>query len=163
MNTLTIFYDAKCGLCSRFRDWLMKQPARVQIFFVPYDSADARRRFPRIMEVRGDKEIVVLADDGRWWQGAPAWLTCLWATREYHPWAFRLAEPSLLPLVHKAVHLLSENRLRLSSLLNLRCDASVAAAIRETPMPECREGVCAMPSLQGAKNLAKENSQTVNR
>lgn len=144
MKTLTIFYDPHCGLCAKFRAWLEGQPTRVAVEFLGYDTAEAALRFPGLRERGADRDVVVLADDGRWWQGGPAWITCLWATQEHQEWAFRLATPTLMPLVKKAVHLLSENRLSLSRMLNLRADASLAAAIQSQPDAACPDGSCAI-------------------
>jgi predicted DCC family thiol-disulfide oxidoreductase YuxK len=145
MKTLTIFYDPHCGLCARFRAWLERQPARVRVEFLAYDSAEALRRFPGLPDVGADREVVVLADDGRWWQGPAAWITCLWATLDYQEWAFRLAAPALLPFVRKTVHLLSENRLTMSRLLRLRGDAVLADSLSALPEAVCRDGTCALP------------------
>jgi predicted DCC family thiol-disulfide oxidoreductase YuxK len=145
MKTLTIFYDPHCGLCARFRVWLEQQPARVRVEFLAYDSAEAARRFPGLPALGADREVVVLADDGRWWQGAAAWITCLWATHAYQEWAFRLAAPGLLPFVRKTVHLLSENRLSLSRLLRLRGDTVLAHSLGALPEAACHEGTCALP------------------
>lgn len=146
MNTLTIFYDARCGLCSRFRAWLIAQPLRVAVEFLAYDSDEAARRFPRLRELGADREVVVMADDGRWWQGSAAWVTCLWVTRDHHVWAHRLSSPALLPFVRKAVHLISENRLGLSRLLGVSCDRDLAEALRTQPEPTCVGGACAVPT-----------------
>jgi predicted DCC family thiol-disulfide oxidoreductase YuxK len=35
MTTLTLFYDARCGLCSSVRRWLSGQPAYVRLEFIP--------------------------------------------------------------------------------------------------------------------------------
>lgn len=145
MKTLTIFYDPHCGLCARFRAWLEPQPARVRVEFLAYDSAEALRRFPGLPAVGADREVVVLADDGRWWQGTAAWITCLWATLDYQEWAFRLSAPALLPFVRKTVHLLSENRLTMSRLLRLRGDAVLAGSLGALPEAVCHEGACALP------------------
>jgi predicted DCC family thiol-disulfide oxidoreductase YuxK len=142
MNTLTIFHDPQCGLCAKFKSWLEGQPTRVGVEFMAYDSPDAERKFPGLVSLGAGKDVVVLADDGRWWQGPSAWITCLWATAAYREWAFRLASPALLPLVGRVVHLLSENRLRISHLLRLRADDSLAKAIRSLPASECRDGAC---------------------
>lgn len=142
MKTLTIFYDARCGLCCRFRQWLMTRPARVSWNFLPYYSKEAERIFPGIQGMHADQEIIVLADDGRWWQGPAAWITCLWATRDYRGWAYRLAAPTLRPWVAKFVHLLSENRLKMSTLLRLRNDDDLAAEVAATKSSECGDGSC---------------------
>ncbi len=142
MWTLTIFYDAECGLCRSFRSWLEAQPRRVEVEFVDLRSAEASRRFPGLLELGADRDVVVLADDGRWWQGTAAWLTCLWATHRYQEWAFRLAGPAMQPLVRTAVHLISENRLGLSQWLRLRTDGELAAEIQALPQAGCADDRC---------------------
>jgi predicted DCC family thiol-disulfide oxidoreductase YuxK len=139
MNTLTLFYDARCGLCSRFRRWVEAQPAWVRLVFVPYDSAEARRLCPGIESMHADEEIVVMADDGRVWQGAAAWITCLWALREYREWSARLASPALRGTVRRIVHWISGNRIGLSRLLHLRSDAALQAAAQDEA---CPTGTC---------------------
>ncbi|MCP5533100.1 MAG: DUF393 domain-containing protein [Akkermansiaceae bacterium] len=140
MNTLTVFYDPRCGLCAAFRDWLEQQPKRLPVEFLGFRSTEAERRFPGLLEHGADREVIVLADDGRWWQGAGAWLTCLWATIGYHEWSYRLATPLLRPLVRKAVHLVSANRLTLSRLMGMETDEALAAEIRSLPEPTCADG-----------------------
>lgn len=142
MRTLTIFHDPRCGMCSKFSVWLRAQPRWVEVEFIDWASDDATRRLPGIREMNAGKDVVVLADDGGWWQGDAAWLTCLWATREYRPWSHRLASPALRPLLRRAVVLLSENRLTLSRLLRLSADDAVAQAIHAAPARDCPEGNC---------------------
>jgi len=142
MRTLTIFHDPRCGLCRKFSIWLSAQPRWVEVEFVDWAADEAERRLPGIRAMNAGKDVVVLADDGAWWQGDAAWLTCLWATREYRPWSHRLASPMLRPLLRRAVALLSENRLTLSRLLHLSGDAAVADAIDSAPEPDCGDGTC---------------------
>lgn len=142
MNTLTIFYDARCGICGKFRAWLESQRMRVPVMFLAFDSAEAGELFPGLEQMGADRDLVVLSDDGSWWQGSPAWLTCLWATVEYRDWSFRLAAPAFQPLVKKAVHLLSENRFTLSRLMRLGSDAEMAQAIHSFPDETCESGIC---------------------
>lgn len=142
MKTLTIFYDPRCGLCAKFRAWLEAQPKRVAVEFLPYDCTEAALRFPNLLAIGADKDVVVLADDGRWWQGSSAWLACLWTTYEYRAWSFRLAAPVFQRLVKKAVHLLSENRLSISRLFTMREDRQLAAALDSVPAPVCEGDTC---------------------
>ena len=142
MKVLTIFYDPRCGLCAKFRAWLEAQPKRVRVEFLDYDSVAANERFPGLAELGADREVVVLADDGRWWQGSAAWLTCLWTTIQYYDWSFRLAAPVFQPFVRKAVYLLSENRLSLSRLIKLRNDAELATAFQSLPDAGCDNQLC---------------------
>ena len=143
LTTLTIFYDPHCGLCLKFRGWLEGQAKRVAVKFVAFDSAEALALFPGLLEQGADREIVVLADDGRWWQGSAAWLTCLWTTVDHREWSYRLAAPIFQPFVKKAVHLLSENRLAISRLMNLRNDMELARSINALAAPKCPRGTCA--------------------
>lgn len=141
MNTLTIFYDARCGLCSQFRRWMLEQPAYVRLNFMPYDSPQALKLCPELPRLRADQEVVVLGDDGSLWQGAAAWVTCLWALREYREWSLRLATPGMLGIARKVVHWISGNRIGLSRLLRLKGDAALRA---EVVSMACEDGVCAM-------------------
>lgn len=145
MKTLTIFYDPHCGLCTKFRTWLLQQQTRVHVDFLAYDSAEAVQRFPGLPSLGADRDVIVLADDGRWWQGPAAWITCLWATIEHQEWAFRLASPSLLPFVRKAAHLISENRLTLSRFLHLRGDAALMKNLTSLRESSCHDGTCTLP------------------
>ena len=139
MKTLTIFYDARCGLCSRFRRWMEAQPAWVALVFIPYDSDEARRLCPGIEAMRAAEEIVVMADDGRLWQGAGAWITCLWALYDYREWSSRLAAPGLQGMVRKVVHWISGNRIGLSRLLHLKSDDALRLAVDDA---KCESGSC---------------------
>jgi len=141
MNTITIFYDARCGLCSRFRRWMLEQAAYVRLEFLPYDSEQARQRCPELPNLRADQEIVVMGDDGSLWQGAGAWVTCLWALREYREWSLQLASPGMQQIARRVVHWISSNRIGLSHLLRLRGDEALRAQITEMA---CDNGACAV-------------------
>lgn len=114
---LTVLYDARCPLCTRFHDWLADQPVLVPLDLVPVGSAEARRRFPTLDHARTLEEVTVVADDGAVWTGPSAWVMCLWATARHRPLAERLATPAGLPLARAAAygaarlrHLLSPTR-----------------------------------------------------
>jgi predicted DCC family thiol-disulfide oxidoreductase YuxK len=145
MKTLTIFHDPTCGLCAKFRTWLESQPNHVRVEFLAYDSDEAMRLFPGLEALGADRDVVVLADDGRWWQGSAAWITCLWATVAHQAWAFRLSKPALLPFVRKTIHLISENRLSLSRLLRLRGEAQLAKCLNPLPEADCKDYRCTLP------------------
>jgi predicted DCC family thiol-disulfide oxidoreductase YuxK len=148
MNTLTLFYDARCGLCSNLRKWLSAQPAYVRLEFVPYDSPEAAKRLPGIRDLRADQEILVMADTGEVWQGAGAWVMCLWALREFRAWSVRLASPGMQGVARKVVHWVSQNRIGISRLLKFRSDADLAAVVERDAV----EAVCDLPAaLTGAK------------
>ena len=152
MNSLTIFYDPNCGLCSSFREWLEVQALWLPVEFVGYQSPLAEKVFPRIGALKAGSECVVLADDGKWWQGADAWIVCLWATREFRMWSHRLAGPMLKPMLGSVVNLISNNRLTLSRLMRLTADADLARELGQH-QADCGNGSCVMlPHLKEAKD-----------
>src|SRR5262245_35985838 len=118
MRTLYILYDSQCEFCRRCRIWLGRQPAYIALHFLPFQSPEAECRFPGLRELQPDKEIVVISDAGEVWQGAAAWVTCLWALQEYREWAQRLAHPALLPLARRLCEILSTHRYQISRWLN---------------------------------------------
>lgn len=155
MNTLTIFYDSNCGLCRCFREWLERQALWVSVEFIGFQTPDAARRFPNIEKMKADRECLVLADDGRWWQGKDAWIVCLWATREFRIWSIRLASPMFRPLIGNIVHMISSNRLTLSRLMGLRSDQALAEELKQY-RPACEAGNCGLrPHLKEANNPNK--------
>jgi predicted DCC family thiol-disulfide oxidoreductase YuxK len=107
--------------------------------FLAYDSAEAERRLPAIRHLHADQEILVMADTGEVWQGAGAWVLCLWALREYRGWSARLASPSMQLVARKVVHWISQNRIGMSRLAGFKSDAELSdAAEKEMEEPVCR-------------------------
>jgi predicted DCC family thiol-disulfide oxidoreductase YuxK len=117
MKRLFVLYDKECGLCRRLRAWLALKPTFVPFTFIPLQSPDLSLRFPGIEAFRPEEQLVVISDQGDLWRGESAWITVLWALREYRSWALRLAQPALRPLARKACALVSENRKGLSRWL----------------------------------------------
>jgi hypothetical protein len=58
---------------------------------------------------------------------------CLWALRDFREWSQRLASPAMQAVAKKIVHLISANRLTLSSLLRLRGDEALQNATNSMP------------------------------
>ena len=102
---LTVLYDAGCPLCRSFGSWLGRQPLLVDLDLVPAGSGAARARFPDLDHARTLEEISVVSDAGEVWEGAHAWVMCLWATAAHRGLAEGLARPSRLPMARAAAHL----------------------------------------------------------
>lgn len=117
MKRLTILYDSECALCRRLHIWLAQQPAYVPLSFIPLQSREVAPQFPGIERFRPDERLVVISDAGELWRGESAWITVLWALREYREWSLRLAHPALRGLARRACALVSENRHALSRWL----------------------------------------------
>ena len=105
MQKMTVYYDARCGLCCAVRDWLARQPKLVTIECLPATDPVA--------------ELTVIADTGDIWEGDSAYIVVLWALRDYRQWSKRLATPSMLPMARAMFAKLSQYRGTLSCSLGL--------------------------------------------
>ncbi|MGA8348180.1 MAG: DCC1-like thiol-disulfide oxidoreductase family protein, partial [Isosphaeraceae bacterium] len=131
MEKLYVLYDARCGLCSWAKRWLMQQPAIVPLSFIPAGSVLAGRLFPGLCQP-GDpeEELVVVSDEGGVYREGNAWIMCLFALEEYRDWANRLAHPLLRPLARQGFALLSGQRSRISRWLSLASENEIAETLR---------------------------------
>ena len=138
MEKLYVLYDARCGLCSWAKRWLMQQPAIVPLSFIPAGSVLAGRLFPGLCQP-GDpeEELVVVSDEGGVYREGNAWIMCLFALEEYRDWANRLAHPLLRPLARQGFALLSGQRSRISRWLSLASENEIAETLRRVSAPAC--------------------------
>ena len=120
MRQLTVLYDETCGLCRRARAWLEDQPSYLTLEFVAAGSPRARARYPGLSREELLAELCVVAEDGRVWKGASAWVLCLWSLRRYRGLAMQIARPGQLELARRFVGAVSRNRYRLSDMLSTR-------------------------------------------
>ena len=137
-----MLYDAQCAFCRRCGGWLARQPAFVPLVFLPFQSPDVKSRFPEIERLHPADELVVISDDGAVWRGASAWVTILWALREFRGWSQRLASPLLLPFARQTCALISENRHVISKWFSQQTDEQLqqqlgAFAREPSPRPSC--------------------------
>jgi predicted DCC family thiol-disulfide oxidoreductase YuxK len=140
MRRLYILYDARCGLCSWARRWLARQPAYLDLTFIPAASEQAIRLFPGLSRPGQVEELVVISDDGAVYRDGRAWIMCLYALEDYREWALRLAHPLLLPLARQAFALLSKQRRRVSHWLDLASEVEIAETLRHVNAPACALG-----------------------
>jgi predicted DCC family thiol-disulfide oxidoreductase YuxK len=138
MERLYIIYDARCGLCSWAKRWLMRQPALVDLRFIPSGSALSERLFPGLTRP-GEipEELVVVSDQGGVYRNDNAWIMCLFALEAYREWANRLAHPLLRPLARQAFSLLSKGRSRISRWLSLASEVEIAETLGQLHVPAC--------------------------
>jgi predicted DCC family thiol-disulfide oxidoreductase YuxK len=134
VKSITILYDADCGLCTFAKDWIRKQTALVGIEFLAAGSPEAQRAFPQVTP----GELAVVANTGEVWLGDRAWVVCLWALREHRGLAFRLTGPALWPVSRHAFVAVSKNRLALSSLLRFRDSLEMEHHLRRVTVPQCQ-------------------------
>jgi predicted DCC family thiol-disulfide oxidoreductase YuxK len=117
MMKLTVLYDAGCGFCVRCRWWLAMQPAFFELECLPAGSPEARRRFPGLESLAAPDELVVVDDEGGIYEGAHAWLMCLYALQEYRELSLQLSSPLLLPMARKVFEWVSSRRKKISEWL----------------------------------------------
>jgi predicted DCC family thiol-disulfide oxidoreductase YuxK len=147
MKTLTVLYDKECEMCRRLRVWLATQPAYVTLRFIPLQSEEVAPQFPGIEKYHPEERLVVISDKGDLWRGEAAWITVLWALREYREWALRLAHPALRPLARRACALISENRRGLSRWLVRAGHDELRTHLANTPDDACTTTSCKPPPL----------------
>ena len=146
VTSITILYDAACGLCTFAKDWIGKQSPLVRLEFLRAGSTEAQRAFPHL----SPGELAVVADTGEVWFGSHAWIVCLWALRDYRDLAFRLTGPALSLMAREAFMAVSRNRLALSSMLRLRNDRQIEQQLRKVQCP-------AMPDHAEVKGAPKSD------
>ncbi len=138
MEYLYVLYDARCGLCSWARRWLLRQPMLIDLRFIPAGSPLAARLFPGLGRP-GDppEELVVVNDQGGVYREDSAWIMCLFALEDYREWANRLAHPLLRPLARQAFSLLSRQRSKISRWLSLASEVEIAQTLCQVIEPPC--------------------------
>jgi predicted DCC family thiol-disulfide oxidoreductase YuxK len=134
MQSLSVIYDPRCGLCTQLKDWIGRQPSYVRVLLFASGSDEARRLFPSLPE----GELAAISDSGEVWLGDGAWIMVLWALREYRGWARRLASPALLPLARQGFAAISRHKLGISRLLGLRSETDVKNYLRSQTVPPCQ-------------------------
>jgi len=138
MERLYVLYDARCGLCSWAKRWLMRQHTLIDLRFIPAGSTVAERLFPGL-DRPGEptEELVVVSDQGAVYRDGSAWIMCLFALEAYRDWANRLAHPLLRPLARQAFALLSRQRSRISRWLSLASEVEIAETLSQVSAPAC--------------------------
>jgi predicted DCC family thiol-disulfide oxidoreductase YuxK len=140
MRRLYILYDPRCGLCSWARRWLARQPAYLELTFIPAGSELAVQLFPGLTRPGEAEELVVISDDGGVYRDSSAWIMSLYALEGHREWALRLAHPLLLPLARQAFSLISRERRRISRWLDLASEVEIAETLRRVNEPACAIG-----------------------
>ena len=133
MRSLTVVYDADCGLCTRVAGWLLAQPKWIGMHLVP--STSLPRLYPALAACR--EELIVVSDEGGVYFGSRAWIMCLYALKRYRAWALRLSRPALLPMAREAFALLSSNRRRISQFLGGLNESDLSSELKTTRVPKC--------------------------
>lgn len=155
VQQLTVLYDPTCGFCVQCRKWLSKQPAIIQLRFVPQGSSQQRRLFPNLAAKTDSQgrpeELIVIDNLGRVYRDDKAWIMCFYALRDYRPLAMRLARPGMSGLARKAYAMVSRNRRALSSFLGMRGDDALRTDLQAQPEAmRCHNAIDALKHAKAA-------------
>jgi predicted DCC family thiol-disulfide oxidoreductase YuxK len=141
MKRLYVLYDSNCGLCTRIKFWLVRQPAYIAIHPIPLGSPQAVRLFPGLFPAPAQSaksgELVVIGDNGGVYFGDHAWIMCLYALREYRATAKRLSTPTLQPLAREAFAFISRYRYSISRWLGTIPEAEMNIMLKDVITPRC--------------------------
>jgi len=137
MRRLYVLYDPTCGLCTRVKIWLTRQPAYVAIHPIAMGSPAAARLFPALPKSDKQGELVVVSDAGGVYFGDHAWIMCLYALREYRTMAKRLSSPALLPLAREAFTFISRYRHSISGWLGTVPETEMQLMLQGMNTPRC--------------------------
>jgi len=119
MKMLFVFYDSGCGLCSLTRTRLARLIQAVPLVFVAYQDPAVQAVFPGLTQLNPGQNIIAMSDTGDIYEGDSAWITILWALRDYRRWALRLAQPRWRPHARRIVETIAKNRQRISRWFRL--------------------------------------------
>ncbi|MFT5883342.1 MAG: putative DCC family thiol-disulfide oxidoreductase YuxK [Crocinitomicaceae bacterium] len=139
ISTLEVYYDGRCAMCGRFKNWLEQQELLIGVEFLSYASEAARERFPDLPEYKPDKAMVVRTDKGEIYRGAESIVMILWACSEYRKLAMKLRKPIFLPLASKIYPLIASNRYVISKLLT---NEGKLKTELQKQKDECGDGSC---------------------
>lgn len=131
------YYDGECAMCTSFAEWGRKQKHTNRIDFLAYQSNEAVVRFPELFEYEPAKVMIVRTSAGDVYQGAEAWLWCLWSCTKYRKVAQRFTHPLLLAQTEKFCQLLAANRLTVSKLFFGKKSEEIAQELKAAQSIEC--------------------------
>lgn len=114
VGRLTVVYDPTSAFCTWCRDWVGAQALLVPVRFTPTGSPEAQTR---LGVLGAGAELVVVAEDGRAWTGAAAFVLCLWATARHRDLACTVHLPAARMGAEAFFHAITANRAVLDRLL----------------------------------------------
>jgi predicted DCC family thiol-disulfide oxidoreductase YuxK len=159
MQKLYVFYDPKCELCCRLRNWILVQRSWIGLAVIEAGSDKAKRLFPELERIATLEDLAVISDEGAVYLNDRAWIMVLFAMVEYRDWAARLSHPLLMSLARQAFAALSKNRHYLSRWLSAEDPEAIAGELRKIELQPCAVPTSNMPS----GNMPASNTPSDNR
>jgi predicted DCC family thiol-disulfide oxidoreductase YuxK len=130
MKAITLFYDADCGICTAFVDWLIRQAESTGelLVVIAYQSEKQMESYPMIDRRHADLGIQTLDRDGQVRRDAAAVATCLRALPRWRWLGIIIDLPLLKTAFQAAYRLVANNRRILSRWFGLP-----GCGVRRTP------------------------------
>lgn len=126
-RSLTLIYDGDCVLCRRSVHWLNHRRTHLPVATVASGQPAAVAEFGHIPGYADN--MVVVADDGRFWVGPPdAYLVAMWSVRGTRWLSYVLAVPGLRSLASRIFQLVAGNRHLIGSWAGPRCAVCATTA-----------------------------------
>lgn len=157
MRSLTVIYDADCGLCLRCMRWASEQPTYFPVRFIAHDGEEASRCFPGLTDPVEAQELVAIADDGRIYKSDNGWLMVLYATHRYRPLGLKLARPSMRGYARRAYYWVTRHRYSISKRLGLMPEKNLRMYLQDQPDPP---RYCRLPPSAGTLRQAVQAAKS---
>lgn len=121
MESLTLFYDADCGICTASVDWLARQAAEAgtKLETVAYQDSSGPGRYPMINWQHVDLGVQSLSEGGVIRKDAPAIAACLRLSPKWRWLGTCLDWPIARIGAQAGYRLIARNRRTLSRWLGL--------------------------------------------
>lgn len=127
MKKLHLFYDQDSPFCRKCKNWLIRQPAFMELELLPIQARSVRMAYPEVAGHRQDDALIVLSDTGLLYTGDDAWITVLWALHDWRDWSLRLQQPDIRPLARQFWQLIGQHP---ESLAGLPPETATLAELR---------------------------------
>lgn len=106
----TLIYDGDCRLCRRSVDWVEARDGDDRIEVIPYQSSDARERYPGIPREDLERSIHLIGPGGQVWRGARAGEELLRLLPRWRAGAFLFRIPGMRWIAERVYRTVASNR-----------------------------------------------------
>ena len=135
MNSLTVLYDAECGLCIGCKHWVKRQGTYFPVHFLAQGGTESAQRYPDLVTEGAAEELIAISDTGDVYRNDKAWLMVLYALTRYRPLALRLARPAMREMARQAYCWVSRRRHSISKRLGAMPEREMRETLAQQPKP----------------------------
>ena len=107
---LTLIYDGECGFCLGWVEWARRYDPQRRVEFLPCQSQERQKRFPKITEADCLRAMYVVLPKGQTFSGADAATHILHVLKGWAWLAFLLQIPGVLWLARPIYRWIARHR-----------------------------------------------------